>query len=111
MSTSSVAQADKGEYQRYRRLQVQKSGISPSMLVTVPPEVPFTMTFTPGTGVPSSSPVTVPVTVRCAHDTDMAIMVTAQNSRIFFILHYLKVKNSSPNVKFRMRKCKSKSDQ
>ena len=50
-------------------------------------------TFTPGTGLPSSSDVTEPVTVLCAITYPERIhMSNILNSRILFILHLLKVK-------------------
>jgi hypothetical protein len=60
----------------------------PSTSVAVPLVVPFNTTFTPGSGEPSSTDVTLPETVlSCAHISLLAKVNTAvkHNSRILFI--------------------------
>jgi hypothetical protein len=60
--TSSVANPIK-EKTRIASFPGTEIGYLPSMSVTVPVEVPLMSTFTPGTGEPSASELTVPVIV------------------------------------------------
>ena len=69
---------------------------APFVSVTVPLEVPFTVTVAPITGIPSSESVTLPDTLTCAKALDKLRLMMINSSKNFLMHKWFKGECTSP---------------